>query len=68
MPATSKAQRRLMAMALAYKRHEKKLSEFPAGVRDEIRKIARSMTIKQLEDFAKTKEKGLPKRKRRKKR
>jgi len=52
--AMSEAQRKLMAMALAYKRGEMEDAS-PA-----VKKLAKSMTIKQLEDFAETKHKGLP--------
>ena len=68
MPAVSRRQRRIMGMAYAYKKGEKKLSDFPPSVRDEIRKIASSMTLKQLRDFAKTPEKKLPAKKKRRKR
>lgn len=68
MPSQSRSQRRLMGMAYAYKKGEKKLTDFPPSVRDEIKKIASSMTLKQLRDFAKTPEKKLPvKKKRRRK-
>ena len=49
-----------MGMTYCYKKGECKLSDFPASVRDEVKKIAQSMTLKQLRDFAKTKEKKLP--------
>lgn len=52
--ATSVAQRRLMAMALQYKKGNMK------GASSKVKKLADSMTVKQLEDYAKTKEKGLP--------
>jgi len=52
--AESKSQQRLMAMALAYKRGESKTAS------DEVKKLASSMSEKELEDFAKTKHKGLP--------
>lgn len=52
--AESKAQQRLMGQALAYKRGE---IDDP---HPEAKKVADSMTLKQLEDFAKTKHKGLP--------
>ena len=56
-----------MGMAYAYKKGEKRLTDFPPSVRDEIKKIASSMTLKQLRDFAKTPKKKLPVKKRRKK-
>lgn len=46
MPAKSEKQRRLMGAALAYKRGETK------NASDEIKRIADSMTEKELEDFA----------------
>lgn len=46
MPAKSEKQRRLMGAALAYKRGESK------NVSDEVKKVADSMTEKELEDFA----------------
>lgn len=54
--ADSKAQQRLMGQALAYKRGE---IDDP---HPDAKKVADSMTLKQLEDFAKTKHKGLPDR------
>lgn len=51
MPATSKAQRRLMAIA----------EHNPGALYGRNRGVL-SMSQKQLADFAKTKEKGLPKR------
>jgi hypothetical protein len=55
--ATSKSQQRLMGMALAYKRGE--MPDAPEA----IKKIADGMSLKDLEDFAKTKHKGLPDKK-----
>lgn len=52
--AVSKDQQKLMGMALAYKRGEMD------DASDEVKKIANSMSEKDLEDFAKTKHKGLP--------
>ncbi len=55
MPAKSEKQRKLMGAALAYKR-----GEYPQAS-EEVRKVAESMTEKELEDFAKkpvTAEKG----------
>ena len=53
--AVSKAQRGLMGAAYAYKKGETK------NVSPKIKKIANSMSKKDLKDFAGTKEKGLPK-------
>lgn len=56
MPATSKAQQKLMGMAYALKKGEMKPSEASQEVKD----LADSMTLKQLKDFAETKHTGLP--------
>lgn len=55
--AVSQQQQKLMGLALAYKRGETK------DVSDEVKKIADGMTEKELEDFASTTHKNLPKRK-----
>ena len=55
MPAKSKAQRRLFALALQYKKGELKTTD----ASDEIKDLAK-MPLKDLEDFAYTDEKGLP--------
>ena len=68
MPSVSKAQHRLFAMAYAYKKGTLKLSDIPKNLRPVIKRLASQMTLKQLRDFAKTKEKGLPYHKRRRKR
>lgn len=52
--AESVAQQKLMAMALAHKRGEME------DASEEVKKLASSMTEKQLRDFAKTKHSGLP--------
>lgn len=52
--SVSVAQQKIMGMALAYKR-----GEMP-DASDEVKKIAKSMTTKELEDFAKTKHRDLP--------
>ena len=67
MPALSQTQRRLMGSAYCVKKGECRLSDFPPSLRVKIKKLINSMTLKQLRDFAKTKEKGLPYRKGRKK-
>lgn len=46
MPAKSEKQRRLMGAALAYKRGESK------NASEEIKKVANSMTEKELEEYA----------------
>ncbi len=47
MPAKSKSQQKLMAMALAYKREELK------NASDEVKELAKNMSEKDLEDFTK---------------
>lgn len=54
MPAVSQAQQALMGMAYAYKKGELK------DVSEEVKKLADSMTLDQLHDFASTSHKGLP--------
>jgi hypothetical protein len=56
MPATSKAQQRLMGMAYALKSGEMDSKDASQEVKD----LADSMTLKQLKDFASTKHEGLP--------
>lgn len=60
MPSTSKSQQRLMGMAYALKKGELKLADLNDEYRDQIKDLADSMTLKQLEDFAKTSHEGLP--------
>jgi len=58
MPAVSQQQQKIMGLALAYKR-----GEVPASkVSDQVKKLARSMSEKELEKYAGTKHKGLPKK------
>lgn len=59
MPAQSQQQQKLFGLALAFKRGEVPASE----VSDEIKDIADRMSEKEIEDFAATKHKGLPKMK-----
>lgn len=58
MPAVSKKQRRLMGIAEAIKKGKLKKSFSKKAA-----EIAKKMKAKALRHFAKTKEKGLPKRK-----
>ena len=60
MPSVSKTQQRLMGQALAYKRGEIKAKDLNPQYSDEIKKLAKSMTEKQLKHFASTKHKNLP--------
>ena len=57
--ATSKAQRRLFAIALQYKRGNIEKSELEPEFAEEIIKLS-ELPEKTLKEFAKTKEKGLP--------
>jgi hypothetical protein len=54
--AESKAQQRLFGLALSVKRGDTPESE----VSQEVRDMAKNISTKDLEDFAKTKHKGLP--------
>lgn len=56
MPAKSKSQQRLFGMALAVRRGELKKSDVDDNVLDIVNS---DMTDKEIEDFAKTKHKGL---------
>jgi len=58
MPAVSKAQQQAAGMALAAKRGEIKVS----SLRGAAKKMYMDMTIEELEDFAGTARKGLPKK------
>ena len=57
MPAESKAQQKLMGMALAYKK-----GKMPHAS-EKIKEVAEGMSEKQLHDFAKTKREDLPEKK-----
>ena len=59
MPAKSKAQQKAAGAALAAKRGEQKVSELKGASRE----MYESMSEKQLEEFAETKQKGLPEHK-----
>lgn len=59
MPAQSKAQQKAAGAALAAKRGEQKKS----NLRGASREMYESMSEEQLEEFAKTKRKGLPRKK-----
>ena len=60
MPAQSKKQQMAAGAALAAKRGEKSKSSLKGASKQ----MVESMTEKQLKDFAKTKRKNLPKKKR----
>lgn len=58
MPAVSKQQQKFMGLVLAYKR-----GEIPASkVSKNVKQVAASMSVKELEKYAGTKHKGLPKK------
>jgi hypothetical protein len=63
MPAKSKKQQKAAGAALAAKRGERSKSSLKGASKQ----MVKSMTEKQLRDFAKTKRKNLPTKKRRKK-
>lgn len=58
MPARSQQQQKIMGLALAYKRGEVPASKVSQKVKD----LAKSMSEKELEKYASTKHKGLPKK------
>lgn len=58
MPAKSQQQQKIMGLALAYKRGEVPASKVSAKAKE----LAKSMSEKELEKFASTKHKGLPKK------
>ena len=60
MPAKSKKQQKAAGAALAAKRGERS----KASLKGASKQMAKSMTEKQLRDFAKTKRKNLPTKKR----
>ena len=66
MPSVSVAQRRVAAMAKRVKEGTLRLTDIPAGARDDVKSMA-GMSLSQLSDFASTKEKNLPKHAKKKK-
>ena len=56
--AESEAQQKLMAMAYRYKKDLKSMPD----ASEQVKKLAKSMTLKQLRDYAATKHEGLPKK------
>lgn len=61
MPAVSKSQQRLFGMAHAYNK-----GELPDASK-EVKELAKSLKKKTVKEFAKTKHKGLPNKKKKKK-
>ena len=62
MPAVSQAQQRLMGQAYALKKGEIKAADLNSEYREQIEDLAKGMTLKQLEDYAKTSHEKLPKK------
>ena len=60
MPSTSKSQQRLMGQAYALKNGDIKVEDLNPEYKDEIVKLADSMSLKELKDFAETSHEGLP--------
>jgi CO dehydrogenase/acetyl-CoA synthase beta subunit len=60
MPSSSKKQQRLMGMAYAYKKDKLDISKMPEDLIAKIKKLADSMSLKDLKDFAETKHDDLP--------
>jgi hypothetical protein len=60
MPAASKSQQRLMGMAYAVKTGKRKLSDMPAGVQKELKRLTSSMSTADLKKFAETDHDNLP--------
>lgn len=59
MPAISKAQRHVAAVAKKIKEGDMRLADVPEGMRDDVKSMV-NMSLKQLSEFASTAEKGLP--------
>jgi len=60
MPAKTKRQRRLFGMALSVLDGDQTINDLPAAVRDDVKRINKEVSRKEIEKFAKTPEKGLP--------
>lgn len=64
MPAVSKSQQRLMALALQVKQGDMSKDDFDSkSLYKKVKKLADSMSIEDLEDYAETKHKNLPDKK-----
>lgn len=66
MPSVSKSQQRLMGQAYAFKKGDLSLSNLSPKYANKIKNLADSMSKKQLKDYASTKHKNIPKKKRKK--
>jgi hypothetical protein len=62
MPSLSKSQQRLFGQAYAYKVGRLKSRDLNPDYRDQIKKIAKSMSLKSLKKYASTKHDSLPER------
>lgn len=62
MPATTPEQQRLMAQAYELKKGNLKPEDVNPNYLEQIQKLADSMTLQQLKDFASTKHSDMPKR------
>lgn len=60
MPSVSKSQQRLMGQAYAYKTGQLKSKDLNPEYRKQIKDISKSMSKKDLKDYASTKHKKLP--------
>ena len=60
MPAVSKKQRRMMGLVHAIQTGKKDLKDVPEKFREKVGKAVKSLSKKEANKFAKTKEKGLP--------
>jgi len=60
MPAQSKSQQILMGQAYAVKTGKLKIEDVDSKYRDKVEKLSKSMTTKELKDFAQTKHDDLP--------
>lgn len=62
MPAVSQAQQRLMGQAYALKKGDLKSDDLNPEYADQIKDLAKGMTLKQLKDYAETTHEDLPKK------
>lgn len=60
MPSKSRTQQRLMGLSYAYKKGNIKAKDLNPKYADKIKKLSKSMSLKSLEDFAKTKHEKIP--------
>lgn len=60
MPATSKAQKRLMGIAYAVKAGHMSIVDVTPEYKEQVKKLVVGMTIEELKDFASTPHEGLP--------